>query len=349
MCPVTSFLCTILFLARLGVGGRIDTHFHALPYQYIDALNTAGGDPSGFTTPNWTINDAISSMNAAGSSLGILSVSSPGVPIAGTEQPARKLARSLNQQLGNYSIDGRYQSRIGFFGVLPDFQDIDGTLEEIDFLYSQQKLCAGVTVYTSYGNKLLSDLEFSPIWAKLQSYKALIFMHPSILDITPMFIATALPQPIVDYPLATTRAAIDLVMNGTIQSHPDIDIILSHAGGTIPYVGTRAIESLGIPEVAQRVNVNLKQATNNLQRFYYDIAGSTSAAQLNGLLDFSTPSHVLFGSDFPYIPQAGIAVQLSSYTNFVETNPRGSLIAPPVLHANAVALLNKHSQGRNYI
>lgn len=216
-----------------------------------------------------------------------MSVSSPGVPVAGTGCKARTLARTLNKQLANYTTTPKLKERLGFFGALTDFQDVNGTLAEIDFLFKRQKLCAGVVIYTSYGGKLLGHADFKPIWSRLQQYKALVFLHPSILDVTPFFIGPSIPQPIVDYPLATTRAAVDLIMTGTLRACPNIDIILSHAGGTIPFIALRAINSLAIPDMANHANVNLVQAKEDFARFYYDIALSTSDAQLDGLLDFT--------------------------------------------------------------
>ncbi|KAI5463062.1 hypothetical protein BGZ63DRAFT_412742 [Mariannaea sp. PMI_226] len=328
---------------------RIDTHFHALPPAYLDALAAAGGDPSGYPTPEWSLDAAIKSMNLIGTHLAILSVSSPGVSIAGIGEVARKLARTLNENLGAYASMREYRDRIGFFGALTDFQDVNGTLAELDFLYKEQKLCNGVIIFTSYGGKLPGHPDFAPIWARLEKYKALIFLHPSVMDVEPRLIGPGIPQPIVDYPLATTRAATDLVMTGTLRDCPSIDIILSHAGGTIPYVGSRAINALGVPSIAQIAKVDLLQAKKDFARFYYDIALSTSAAQLDGLLDFAAPGKILFGSDFPYAPQYGIDVILLDYNNYVKTNARGAQVAPEVLRRNAVKLLNKKSQGKIYV
>ncbi|KAJ4183029.1 hypothetical protein NW759_017101 [Fusarium solani] len=345
---IRSFFFSLLVFGSAAYSQRIDTHFHALPPAYLKALSAAGGDPSGYPTPEWSLDAAMKSMDMIETSLGILSVSSPGVSIAGTGEAARQLARTLNEDLGTYVAKSSFKSKIGFFGALPDFQDVNGTLAEIEYLYGEQRMCNGVIVFTSYGGKLLGHADFAPIWAKLQRHKALVFLHPSVLDVEPHLIGPAIPQPIIDYPLATTRAATDLVMTGTLRACPNIDIILSHAGGTIPYVGSRAIAALGIPSVAEVAEVSLVQAKEDFSRFYYDIALSTSAAQLDGLLDFASSDKILFGSDFPYAPQYGIDAVLLEYNKYVATNSRGSKVAPEVLRRNSLKLLNKHAQGHTY-
>ncbi|KAH8433311.1 amidohydrolase family protein [Aspergillus melleus] len=345
VCSVLVFSTT---LATAIGSNRIDNHFHALPPAYIAALNAAGGDPSGYPTPEWTVDAAIKSMNDVGSSVGILSISSPGVPVLGTGPEARGLARTLNEYLGNITAHGKVKDRLGFFGVLPDWQDVNGTLAELEYLYTEQRLCNGVTVFTTYGDKLLGDPLFAPIWAALQQFHALVFIHPAVLPVNPPFIASSLAQPIIDYPLATTRTAVDLVMTGTFRRCPDVDIILSHAGGAVPFVGTRAISSLAIPTIANEVEYSAIHAKEDFSRFYYDIAVSTSAAQLDGLLDFAESSHILFGSDFPYVPQLGISALVAEYAAFVASNPRGSDVGPDKLRANSLELLNKHAQKKSF-
>jgi predicted TIM-barrel fold metal-dependent hydrolase len=135
-------------------------------------------------------------------------------------------------------------------------------------------------------------------------------------------------------------------MSGTVKRYPDIDIILSHAGGTVPFIGNRAIGATVIPSIAAVVAVNVVEAQAGFRRFYYDTALSASAAQLNGLLDFADPSHVIFGSDFPYAPPIAITSGLAEYAAFVATNSRGQQLSPSVLRTNVRTLLNKHSPGR---
>ena len=269
-----------------------------------------------------------------------MSVTTPGVPIAGLGSEARALARTINNDLGNSTSSS---SRLGFFGTLPDWRDVNGTLDEIDYLYQSQRLCHGVAIFTSYGDRLLGDSLFAPIWEKLNGYRALVFVHPTQLPgVQPTYMAETLPAPIIDFPLATTRSAVDLVMSGTMKRNQHVDVILSHAGGTLPFLATRAIGSLLIPDVAAKVAVSIVQARRDFARFYLDIALSTSPAQLDGVLRFTDPSKVLFGSDFPYAPQITIDALILQYAGYVASNTDGWRIAPDVLRSNSVELLKRH-------
>lgn len=327
-----------------NTSGRIDTHFHALPPVYIDAINAAGGDPSGFPTPPWSPEIAIAEMDDLGISLAVLSISSPGVPIAGTGQAARDLARAININLGNYSEDPSYAGRFAFFGALPDWRDIDGTVAEIEYLYQHQPACVGIGFLTSYEDMLAGNATFRPIWEALQRHKALVMMHPGVMDVSPFLLAHGFPQPTIEYPLATTRAAVDLVLTGTFRAHPDVDIILPHGGGTLPFLADRVLIGVGAPSASKTINVTVDEAKEDMKRFYLDMAIVTSAAQFDGLLDFTSPEKILYGSDSPYRSEPGIAEAIEYYDTFVRTNARGSLIASDVLRCNSLELLAKHSR-----
>lgn len=83
-------------------------------------------------------------------------------------------------------------------------------------------------------------------------------------------------------------------------------------------------------------------------RFWYDIALSTSNAQLKGLLAVASSSRILFGSDFPYAPKLGIYTGLLQYSNFART-AEGSPIKPAELNKNATALLQAHAQSNSFL
>lgn len=314
-----------------------DTHIHAIPPDYAAALQEAGGDPSGFPTPDWSVQGTFNSLDTTHSTRAVLSISAPGIPIVGTGESARDLCRKTNIYLGTM-VDS-YPQKLEFFGALPDWRDVNGTLNEIDFLYSTQKTAVGVGIYTSYGDFLPGNPIFEPIWNRLEQYHALIFMHPAVMEVNPFFIGGFLPQPIIDYPQQTTRAAVDLVLSGVRSRTPSVDLILSHAGGTLPFLCQRVSGSLIIPEIGSRSNVTATEAESQFRRYYYDTALSASETQLNGLLETTDPSHVLFGTDYPYAPAVAIEAQFKEYLAFSEIHPQ---LSPQVLSRNAETLISRH-------
>ncbi|KAL3444592.1 hypothetical protein BJX65DRAFT_297570 [Aspergillus insuetus] len=319
-----------------------DTHIHVLPQFYIAAVAEAGGDPSGFPTPEWSLEGTLRSMKSVGSEKGVLSLSTPGVPIVGHGEEGRTLCRKVNDYLAN--IINEAPTKLEFFGALPDWRDVDGTLAEIDYIFKTQREAIGVGMYTSYGDLLPGDPMFASIWEKLNSYRALVFMHPGVMEVSPLFVAGFLPQPIIDYPQQTTRAAVDLVLRGVRSCTQDVDLILSHAGGTLPYLSARASESLVVPQIASAVNVTSAQVKAEFRRFYYDIALSTTDTQLNGLLENTDTSHVLYGSDYPYAPPVAIQDAKAHYLSFADNHPE---LGPDVLSKNAKDLLVKHRLSAN--
>ena len=227
----------------------------------------------------------------------ILSLTAPGCTIL-SGIPAVKLARNVNESAA--SIRDSDPSRFGFFATLPPvLDDIPATLAEI--VYALDVLKAdGVTLFTRYGpgHTYLGHTHMRPIWAELNKHSATVFVHPTHLVDTHL-VNPRLPQPIIDYPHETTRTIVDLIVSKTIQEHPNCKIILSHAGGTFPYLATRAAVMLPDYGLSDQSAAEFFQDAKSL---YYDLALSGNQYTLGLLTKFAEKEHILFGSDFPYAP-----------------------------------------------
>ncbi|KAI1657689.1 2-amino-3-carboxymuconate-6-semialdehyde decarboxylase [Daldinia decipiens] len=326
--------------------GLINTHIHVTTPSYLKAVSDTGGDPSGRSNPAWTLEDCVRFCDTIGEGFSVLSLPTPGPSILGPTEAGRKLTRTVNNEV--WEVCSRAKGRFGFFASLPDFNDVEGTLKEIKHIFEAEKKANGVIVLTSYGERLLGDEHFRPIWESLENYKALVFVHPTTLNITPEKVGGYLPAPVIDFPHATTRAVVSLLVSGIATACPNVDIILSHAGGTIPFIAQRAIGFLAEPTLQSQSHTNVTESKHALGRFYYDIALSTSNPQLKALLAFSSPSNVLFGTDYPYAPKRIIYEDLLLYSNFVASE-EGKGIRPACLSKNAIALLQKHEAENTFL
>jgi predicted TIM-barrel fold metal-dependent hydrolase len=272
---------------------KIDTHQHFLPKLYVDAvgldlLNAAM--PSG-VAPTWSLEAAIAMMDENGIDEGILSISSgPTLPDAPT------LLRKCNDHAAN--LRSRNPGRFGSFASLP-LPDIDASLKEVS--YSLDVLKAdGFIVFTNYDGRYLGDPHFTPLWEELDRRGTVVFVHPNQ---PPHDIPPVAPASVLEYPFETTRTATSLIISGAMNRYRNIRFILSHAGGTLPFLVPRIALSVSMmPGAAERVGDTLAA----VRAFYFDTALSAGNSSLSALAQVTDPDHILFGTDFPFAPTSAI-------------------------------------------
>ncbi|KAL3440599.1 amidohydrolase-like protein [Aspergillus insuetus] len=319
--------------AQADLPYKIDTHHHFVPESYQAALDAAGGDPVGFPTPPWTPQSSLENMAANGIRKAILSVTAPGVPIVPDIEGGRVLAREINE----YSAQLReeYPGSFGFFASLPSLLDIEGTLAEIehalDVLHAD-----GITLFTRYGDgtHYLGHEAFEPIWSALDTRHAVAFIHPTHqVNATP--ISPKILQPLIDYPHETTRAAVDMIASNTTRRFPNVKCILSHAGGSLPYLISRISTSSDESEIllGGKTGAEIRE---DFRTFSFDLALSSDPAVLDMLLQLVPHERIVYGSDFPYARPTlvtGFNQNLDAY-DFGQPELREM-----VYHANAERLL----------
>jgi predicted TIM-barrel fold metal-dependent hydrolase len=313
---------------------RIDTHHHINPAFFARAVEETGGDPCGGPNPKWSVELAKECMSKLGIETAIVSVTAPGSMIYENDKhKARAFTRDLNEFTANLVKDNPKQ--FGFFASLPPLTDIKGTLNEIDYVHSTLKP-DGYILFTSYGdNRYLGHPSFRPIWAKLNELETVVFIHPS--EASSKVVDRYLLPPLIDYPQETTRAAADLVVTGTRAMFPDVKIILSHAGGTLPYIAHR-ISLAGLVPTSHCPRNHL-QILEDFRSFYFDTALSASPPQLEALLAFADPSKILFGSDIPYAPLPAVEHITKNLDHFfLNKSDQHKEILQAINHGNAKRL-----------
>jgi len=290
---------------------RIDVHHHITPAIYREAMFKYGIDYSGIKSLNeWTPEASLAQMDALGTETGICSISEPALyPIvAKNKKEAKELARSINEYMAEMSI--KYPGRFGAFALLP-MPDVEASLEEIAYALDILHL-DGVGLLSNYQEEYLGNKIFEPIFQELQKRRACIYVHPSASPsalVRPEFVTN---DGLAELCFNTTRAATNLILSGTMDRCPDIKVIFSHMGGTLPYLGWRMdnfIDALKndeklafMPEgVWSTIKSLTKSVPEYMSMFYYDTALATHKAAFQAV-ETSAPGHTLFGSDAFYAP-----------------------------------------------
>jgi predicted TIM-barrel fold metal-dependent hydrolase len=292
--------------------GRIDTHHHIVPPAYAAWLKRIGVRAGGLPIPDWNVESTVALMDKFGIETAILSVSTPGVHL-GDDAEARDKARKVNEY--SAEVARTHAGRFGFFATLT-LPDVKGSLTELAYAFDQLH-ADGVVLLANSGGITLGEKEFDPLFDELNRRNAVVFVHPSQLPgIAPV---TSLPPFIADFLLDTTRAATRLAASGTLDRCPNLKIILSHAGGFVPYAAYRLA-------MAASPSGNAADGLAQLQKYYFDIALSGSPTALPSLLAFAKPGHVTFGSDWPYAPEPVIAAFTGMYAGYaIEDSTRASI------------------------
>lgn len=293
----------------MSAQGKIDTHHHVYPPLFTKALNQGGGDPSGWYVPEWTLELDNAICDEIGVSTTILSVTAPGPSIEKDITAASTLARKCNEFCAKLRDD--QPQRFGFFASVPDLSYTKEALAEIFYALDELK-ADGVILMTSYGSsapKYLGDPSFAPIWDALSARIAVVFVHPTHA-VGSLKGVNNLPQPVFDYPHETGRTAIDLITSYTLRRHAkDCKIILSHAGGTLPYLIDRVAGLLPHSPASFSPGLSRDELLEQAREFYYDTAAASSPMHLKALfalLGEERKDRVLFGSDFPNAPTESI-------------------------------------------
>ncbi len=308
------------FAAAQAPHRRIDVHHHFAS----SALLATGRVQSEIR--NWTVARSLDDMEKGGVTTALLSTV-PQVLDAmangGTVTGAH--CRAANEFGAQLVADHR--GRFGLFAAIPA-TDAEASLTEIAYALDVLK-ADGIGLFTSYGNQYLGHPAFDPVMAELNRRKAVVYTHPTA-PLCCSNLIKSINVTEIEYGTDTTRAIANMVFSGASQRYPDLRLIFSHGGGTMPYLIRRFVkDAKKVPALMQVLpNGFLPEA----RRFYYDIAQVPIRAPLLALKDVVPVSHLLFGTDYPYLTAA----------EHVEGMKEARVFTPAELRAideNAVRLL----------
>jgi predicted TIM-barrel fold metal-dependent hydrolase len=259
---------------------RIDVHHHFTPPAFEELRDRS--DRSG-----WSVAKILEDMEKGGISTAIHSTA--GTDLGGGEK-ARRLARAANEYAAKLSTD--HPDRFGSFATLP-MPDVEGSLIEIAYALDVLK-ADGIYLWTNYEGTYLGDPVFAPVYEELNRRKAVVFVHPVAApccrSVVPGVQASA-----IEYGTDTTRAIARMILTGTTRRYPDMKVIWSHAGGTMPFLIDRFL-LLEKQYQKQIPDGFVAEAA----KFHYDTAQVANRIPMTALKTLVPITQIVFGSDFPY-------------------------------------------------
>lgn len=308
----------------------IDVHSHPLLPDYVAAIQGHTGD---MPLPPWSIEQHLQVMDDHGIRGSVLSL--PNADELREGDAGARLLHELNEQLSD--LVSAHPDRLGAFGSLP-MDDVDRALDEVVHVLDDLGL-DGVALSAQHGGVHLGEPAFEPLLDELDRRGAVVFVHPG----TPAGYDAAQPLHVsaLEFMFETTRMVATMVLSGSLARHPRLQVIATHAGGTVPYLANRLALISQMPW-AYRGGPALSPAEvmAGIAGFHYDLTASASPMQLQALTRVVGTDRLLMGFDQPMMPSGTIGAAIDGIDGFLTD----AQVCEAVHHGNAERLFPRFAR-----
>ena len=209
--------------------------------------------------------------------------------------PEEGLRRCRIQNDGLARLVRQGAGRVAALGAVP-LQDPELAATELRALMADGVL-RGAEVAASVGGRFLGEDAFEPFWSAAEETGALIFIHPTTRGFDAPVFGEHYLWNAVGNPLETTVTAAHLVLTGTMERHPGLNVLLAHGGGAILALRGRLRHAHSFqPQARSRLRESPEES---LRRFHYDTVVH-DVGLLRGLVEAAGADRVVLGSDHPF-------------------------------------------------
>ena len=291
----------------------IDVHTHMLTLDFLELMRTASGgkyeikktkagqdtiwhDGAPFMTlfsGMWDYDERIGAMDAARVDVAIVSLTSPNV-YWGDRTTSLKAARMVNDSMAEQQR--ARPDRIRWFASLP-WQFAEDARAELARATAEGAV--GVMVLANIDGEDLTHPRFAPVWQEIDRLRLPVLVHPT----APQGVAALHMHefglvPPVGFMVDTTLAFARMIYAGFIDAYPNLKLIASHGGATLPYIAGRLDRCHEmIPACAEVIS---DKPSSYLQRIWYDTVVYDQRALDLCISVAGSDERVLYGSDYPH-------------------------------------------------
>jgi predicted TIM-barrel fold metal-dependent hydrolase len=180
--------------------------------------------------------------------------------------------------------------------------DVKSALKELDRSINELD-CRGVTISTNQKGKGLDSPDFFPFYEKVVEHDLPVLLHPTHWEDYPLVDMDKgwRMMHLFGWPFDSTQAVWRLLCGGVLDRYPSLKIVMHHLGALIPFF-SRRIETNVKGFLKDKLRRPLSEYWKNL---YGDTATDGTTASYPCGYSFFGPDRMVFGSDYPFGPEAG--------------------------------------------
>ena len=316
----------------VGAQQAVDVHTHIIIPEYVEVLKAHGAElEETFPLPAWDAGRHIAFMDSAGIRTAVLTMPAP-QPYYDEAKESAECIRRVNEV--SAEIKKQYPGRFKFCAALP-LPDIDAAIREA--IYALDTLGAdGVKLATNSRWQYLGDEALDPLMEVLNERHAVIIIHPHRPTPYPEEIIATTPLAIYEYPAETTRTVVNMLARNVLVRYPNLKVVVPHCGSFLPLALPR-LKSI-LPAMVVQGYMQPIDWDGNLSRLYFDLAGNPTIEVLHSLLTITSPDHILYGSDYPYLPDAVLKANLQRLKQTLAADEELAPYSEDILWKNAERL-----------
>lgn len=233
----------------------------------------------------------LADMDAAGVDMALLSTNIP-PPCMLAPELGLKGAQAINNAIAEL-VDA-HPNRFAGLACLP-WQNPEEAIAEME--RAKTMGFRGIMLYSHIGGKPVDDARFAAVYAHAEAIQMPIVMHPTV----PTW-GEAIKEHwmigMMGLQVDCSFAMLRLILSGILEQHPNLQVVMPHVGGILPYMSGRIEHQT---EVLGRAREHITQPPSAyLRRIYLDTV-SPSAQALHYAYQFSGAHRLLFGTDHPWV------------------------------------------------
>ncbi len=318
-----------MFAATAWAQDVIDVHSHIITPEFVSSLERENRlMDEGFPLPKYDVTSHLKWMDETGVETSVLTLAAP--------QPTSALVvRQANEAAAR--IKREHPGRFMFCAALP-LPDVDAAIREVK--YALDTLGAdGIKLATNVAGQYLGAPELDTLFAVLAQRRAVVILHPHRPEPVNREVMAQTPLAMQEYLSETTRAVANMISRNVLARYPGVKVVVPHCGAYLPLAMPRMRSLTPVMQANKMVGDVDWEA--NLAALYYDLAGAHSPEVIRMMLTITTPDHLLYGSDYPYVAPQVLTQSLARMQQYLTTEPDFAPYREMILHKNAQWLFHQ--------
>ena len=309
--------------------GVMDVHSHLITPEFASALEGEGRMiDEGFPLPKYNVESHLKWMDEADVQTSVLTLAAP-------QPTSADVVRQTNEAAA--SIKKEHPGRFLFCAALP-LPDVSKAIEEAKYALDVLK-ADGIKLATNIDGQYLGAPELDTLFSVLNERKAVVILHPHRPEPVNQQVMQQTPLAMQEYLSETTRAVSNMISRNVLARYNNIKVIVPHCGAYLPLAIPRMKSLTPVMQTNKMVGEIDYEA--NLRALYYDLAGAHSPEVIRMLLTITTPDHLLYGSDYPYVAPQVLKQSLARMKDYLSKEPDLAPFKEMILWKNAKWLLGQ--------